>query len=160
MPIKKKSAVATKSVPKKTAKSPVKPPKTWLRSMVIIGAKFGLSLVFALAIFTIYLDAKVQRVFEGQRWQVPAQLYGQIETLTVGEPLKLSQLAKKLKLNGYHKVTKVYSPGQYAQSAHRIIIYRRAFTFPQTQQYAPPAAVEYTIDVFQILNYPQLLANH
>jgi len=108
--------------------------KTWLRWFTITLFKLSIALVFALLIFTIYLDAKVKKTFEGQRWQIPAQIYGQIETLKIGEKISLDTLGKSLQLNDYQKVTTVYAPGQYAQSTNRLIVYRRAFDFPQSAQ--------------------------
>jgi len=126
---------------KKTIKAP------WLRWLLISSAKLLFALTLTLALFTIYLDAKVQKTFEGQRWQVPAQIYGQIESLTIGEQVKLEQLAMSLKLNDYQKVVTVYAPGQYAQSTNRLIIYRRAFDFPQTRSVTSTGAVQLTINV-------------
>jgi len=121
-------------------------PKTWLRRLIITSAKLALALISALAIFTIYLDAKVQKTFEGQRWQVPAQIYGQIEHLQLGEQVKLGQIGEALRLNGYLKVTKVHAPGQYAQSANRLIIYRRAFLFPHSNNVSSTSATQLTIN--------------
>jgi len=138
--------MSAKKINKKTNTSDVQQPRTWLRRITITCIKLAIVLFFILVILTIYLDAKVQQTFEGQRWQVPAQIYGQLETLTIGEPLNLIHLSKSLKLNGYEKVRKVSSSGQYAQSANRIIIYRRSFVFPQTKIVNSTRAVELTID--------------
>ena len=137
----------TKKHTEKSPKKDLKPSKTWLRRLVITTGKLIVVLIFVLAIFTIYLNAKVQQTFEGQRWQVPAQIYGQIEQLTVGEPLNLNHLGKSLKLNGYQRVNTVMASGQYAQSANRIIIYRRPFSFPQTMTVVSTDAIKLTIDV-------------
>ena len=120
---------------------------TWLRRMVKISFKIAIVLFFTLVIFTIYLDAKVQKTFEGQRWQVPAQVYGQIERLTIGDQLNLKQLGKSLKLNGYEKVRTVSASGEFAQSDTRMIIYRRPFAFPQTQRVNSVEAMAITIDI-------------
>ena len=140
--------MSTKKKNTETAQSHnVNKPRTWFRSIIITGVKLAIALAFVLGLFVIYLDAKVQKIFEGQRWQVPAQIYGQIETLKVGDPLKLSSLAKSLKLNGYKRVTKVYASGQYAQSASRMIIYRRPFVFPQSETVTSTDETELTIDI-------------
>ncbi len=147
MSTKKTSKKSEKPVKNKQGMRDPKQSKTWLRRMTITGAKLAVALVFVLAIFTIYLDAKVQQTFEGQRWQVPAQIYGQIESLKIGEPLKLEYLGKSLKLNGYQKVTTVFASGQYAQSANRMIIYRRPFAFPQTEMVSTTEATQLTINI-------------
>ena len=147
MSTQKKAKKPEKSVQKKLGQSDLKQSKTWLRRITITGAKLAISLFFVLAIFTIYLDAKVQETFEGQRWQIPAQIYGQIESLKIGEPLKLDHLGRSLKLNDYQKVTTVYDSGQYAQSANRMIIYRRPFAFPQTKAVSSTGATQLTINI-------------
>ena len=125
---------------------------TWPRRMAITAVKLLVALIFVLALFSIYLDAKVQKIFEGQRWQVPAQIYGQIEHLKIGEQVKLERLGESLKLNGYQKVTTVNAPGQFAQSANKLIIYRRAFDFPQasdvtSSNVTSTGAVQLTINI-------------
>jgi len=134
---------------KKQKKSSSKQSKTGLRKIALISAKFVFTLFFVLAIFSIYLDAKVQQTFEGQRWLVPAQIYGQIESLAIGDQIKLKDLAKSLKLNDYQKVTTVYASGQYALSANRLIIYRRAFDFPQVENMPSTEAIQLTINVLE-----------
>ena len=120
--------------------------QSWLRWFFISSAKLLFALAFVLAIFTIYLDAKVQKTFEGQRWQVPAQIYGQIEWLHLGESKNVTQLAKLLKLNGYQKVFTANSPGQFAQSTKRLVIYRRAFDFPNNKVGESNDAVKLSIE--------------
>ncbi len=137
------------SIKHKTKKS-VSSNKTWLPWLVVSGAKLAFALSFVLVILIIYLDAKVQKTFEGQRWQVPAQIYGQIESFHLGDVVKVNLITKSLIINGYSKVTSVHSPGQFAQSAHRLVIYRRAFSFPNAEpdinRESSTAAVRLTID--------------
>jgi penicillin-binding protein 1B len=138
-------------MPKKHhTKKSVSSNKPWLRWLLVTGAKLAFALGCTLAVFVIYLDAKVQKTFEGQRWQLPAQIYGQIESFQLDDIIDVKLITKSLKINGYRKVTSVNLPGQFAQSAHRLIIYRRAFAFPDVEldasQYASTAAVRVTID--------------
>ena len=143
-----KTAKVNKST--KAAKSTAKGiKKSWGRWLLITSAKLLFSLAFALAIFTIYLDAKVQKVFEGQRWQVPAQIYGQIKQFTIGDNIEVNHVTQALRLNGYKKVQFIKSPGQYAQSASRLVIFRRAFDFPQLDENTVEnvTATQLTIDI-------------
>lgn len=133
MTTKHKKSKAIKAAPKENKQKNMQS-QTWLRWLTITSFKLFIAFFFTLAIFTIYLDAKVKKTFEGQRWQIPAQIYGQIENLKIGEQIKFKHLVKSLQLNGYQKVTTVYAPGQYAQSINRLIIFRRAFDFPQAAQ--------------------------
>jgi penicillin-binding protein 1B len=127
------------------------PSKPWLRWFFFTGIKLAIALSFALAIFVIYLDAKVQKTFEGQRWQVPAQIYGKIESLHIGDSINVKHITESLKINNYSKVTSVTLPGQFAQSASRLIIYRRGFSFPTTFEHdaaegSSEESVKLTID--------------
>ncbi len=121
-------------------------PKSWLNWFFMSSTKLLIALIFAIALFTIYLDAKVQKTFEGQRWQVPAQIYGQIETLRLGDSKNIIQLSKTLKLNNYQKVAITHAPGQFALSSKRLIIYRRAFDFPNARAGESNAAVKLIIE--------------
>ena len=127
------------------------PSKPWLRWFFFTGIKLAIALSFALAIFVIYLDAKVQKTFEGQRWQVPAQIYGKIESLHIGDSINVKHITESLKINNYSKVTSVTLPGQFAQSSSRLIIYRRGFSFPTTFEHdaaegSSEESVKLTID--------------
>jgi len=104
--------------------------QTWLRWSLITLAKLSFAGACALGLFVIYLDAKVQQTFEGQRWQVPVQVYGQVQTLTIGEQIDLDVIAHSLRLNSYKKVSKLKAIKQYAQSAQRLVIFQDDFDFP------------------------------
>jgi len=125
---KKENKNQTTTKQKVTRQTPSK--ETWLRWSLITLAKFSFSLFCALGLFVIYLDAKVKQTFEGQRWQVPVQVYGQVQTLKVGDQLDLDSLVHSLQLNGYKKVTKVSAAKQYAKSSTRLIIFQGDFDLP------------------------------
>ncbi|MGB1263301.1 MAG: penicillin-binding protein 1B [Cognaticolwellia sp.] len=93
------------------------------------GLKMTLLVVCALFLYSIYLDSKVRNKFEGQRWQVPVQVYGALEQYNVGGKLTLANLKQSLIANRYKKVAYVQRPGEFALSKNRAIIYRRAFDF-------------------------------
>jgi len=144
MPIKKPTKA--KSSPQKTASSPADKnkeaksakSKNWQRWLLTTFLKLSLVIIAFLAAYTLYLDSKVMRKFEGQRWQVPVQVYGQIESFKPGQSINLNALKKSLRFIGYNKVTSVARPGEFAMSASRLIIQRRAFDFgsgiePSTQ---------------------------
>ncbi|TYK67351.1 penicillin-binding protein 1B [Colwellia echini] len=114
---------------------------TLLRKIAIILGKLTIAGIFTLVIFSIYLDAKVRKTFEGQRWQVPVQVYGQLQTLQLGEPLNLVEIAEKLSLNGYQKVNFVTRTGQFAQSAEKINIFQRPFEFMDSSHLAQQLSI-------------------
>ena len=139
----KKKAPAAKAKAKKSAvKSDVKRPSK-LRWCLMTAIKLFFVMVCAIAIYVIYLDGKVRNTFEGQRWQIPVQVFGQIEELSAGAPLNLSQLRQSLDYGGYRKVAHPKRPGEFAMSSQRIIIYRNGFDFG----FGPEAPVELTINV-------------
>jgi len=100
-----------------------------LRRFAFFSLKLLLIFIVILAFYTLYLDSKVVNKFEGQRWQVPVQVFGKIDEFHLGSDINLTHLKESLLLTGYKRVNKVNLPGQFALSKKRIIIYRRAFDF-------------------------------
>ena len=117
--------------------------KRMLRWSFWLFLKISFLAVFVLFLYSIYLDGKVRDKFEGQRWQVPVQVFGAIEKYTVGSKLTLTNLRESLSANRYKKVTHVERPGEFALSKSRAIIYRRAFDFGAGVE----APAKLTIDV-------------
>ena len=117
--------------------------KSFGRWILTTGFKLTLLLLCFLVIYVIYLDAKVREKFEGQRWQVPVQVFSRAELLRAGEPLSLAYLAKSLTRSGYQKVNKVWRPGQFALSSSRIIIFQPEFSY-RDQEFT---AARLTIDI-------------
>jgi penicillin-binding protein 1B len=104
--------------------------------------KLAIAGSFTLFIVLIYLDAKVKNTFEGERWQVPVQVYGKVDSFSVGDKVNLKHIAEDLKLKGYNKVAKVIKPGQFAQSEQRLIIFQRAFDFSEGFISAKPLTID------------------
>ncbi|MGB0937032.1 MAG: penicillin-binding protein 1B [Colwellia sp.] len=167
---KNKKASTTKT---KTSKNMKVASRSWLRYLLITSAKLAFAVFCLLAIFTIYLDAKVKRTFEGQRWQVPIQVYGQIPFYRVGEHINVDSLSQSLTFKGYQKVTFIEKPGQFSLSHNRIDIYRRDFEFAEKNDhsvnYAVKIVIEFTeqkiskilkdeLSVFQVKLEPALLS--
>lgn len=117
--------------------------KRALRWSLWFMVKMAVLAVFVLFLYSIYLDGKVRDKFEGQRWQVPVQVFGAIETYNVGSELTLTNLKQSLFANRYKKVTDVQRPGEFALSKSRAIIYRRAFDFGAGIE----AATKVTLDI-------------
>ncbi|MEW6981128.1 penicillin-binding protein 1B [Colwelliaceae bacterium 6471] len=100
-----------------------------LKRLLWFFCKLALVVLVILAFYTLYLDSKVRHTFEGQRWQVPVQVFSQIEQFDIGSPIHLANTKKSLLLAGYKKVARVNQPGEFAMSANRLILFRRAFDF-------------------------------
>jgi penicillin-binding protein 1B len=109
--------------------TPVNKKASVLRQMTITLGKLIIAMVFTLGIFLIYLDAKVRKTFEGQRWHVPVQVYGQIPQLNLGENESLEEIAQSLIINGYTKVNFVTKIGQFSKTGERLNVFRRPFDF-------------------------------
>ena len=114
------------SIPEETKVSKIKRLSRW--GAITLG-KVLFILVFVLLIYGIYLDGKVRNKFEGQRWEVPIQVYGKAEQFKRSQQIDLAVLASSLQFSGYKRVSKVSEAGEYAMSASRLVIYRRAFSF-------------------------------
>ncbi|HCM46682.1 MAG TPA: penicillin-binding protein 1B, partial [Colwellia sp.] len=143
--------------------------KSIIRKVVITLGKLLISGLFTLGIFCIYLDAKVRRTFEGQRWQVPVQVYGQLQILQLGEQANLEEIVQTLKINNYQEVKFVTRAGQFAQSAEYLNIFQRAFDFTDGSNNPQQLSIEVVSDIIvaltmdkqqvaQIILEPQLLA--
>ena len=117
--------------------------------------KLFIVMVLTLVVYSIYLDGKVRHKFEGQKWEVPVQVFGTAETLSVSQPINLKVLAQTLNFSRYKRVKTVTEPGQYALSASRIIIYRRTFNYIIGMQIAN----KITIDVQNNKIFKIVIAN-
>lgn len=136
----KSTSKATKADKKTPPASKVKRLLRWSFFFLI---KVSALMLCVLFVYSIYLDSKVRDKFEGQRWQIPVQVFGKIAHYQVGSKLQLTQLRQTLMANRYHRVNKVQRPGEFALSKKRIVIYQRAFDFGEGVE----PATKLTIDV-------------
>ena len=113
---------------KKTEKKPNRTRISWRKFFIFIGKTF-ITLFALLAAYTLYLDSKVVNKFEGQRWQIPVQVFGKVERFQQGDAINLTHLKKSLLLNNYQQVVSPKQSGEFAQSKNRLIVYRRPFDF-------------------------------
>jgi penicillin-binding protein 1B len=102
---------------------------SWLRRSWHTLLKILITLIFVLGFYGVYLDSKVKDKFEGQRWNIPVQVYGKVEKFSVGDAVTFTELIKYLELTGYHKKKKTVSPGDFSLSSNKLIIFRKAFDF-------------------------------
>ncbi|MFT5162848.1 MAG: penicillin-binding protein 1B [Alteromonadaceae bacterium] len=139
-PAAKKTAKASaKTAPKSAAKvslvqrikNKIKQGLWWLLKTT---AKLTLALSIGLCIYLIYLDAKVTRKFEGQKWQIPAQIYAQPLTLDKNLSITQQQLIEELKALNYRKVSVLNGPGEFLLVKNQLSLVRRAFGFPRNNQ--------------------------
>ncbi|WP_057832535.1 penicillin-binding protein 1B [Colwellia sp. TT2012] len=117
--------------------------------------KLMIALIFTLGIFSIYLDAKIRKTFEGQRWHVPVQVYGQLQQLQLGERANLAELAESLIINGYNKVNYVTRVGQFSLSTKQLVIFQRPFDFVDSVNHGQQLMVEVVSDIVVALSVDQ-----
>lgn len=114
---------------KNETKKNTTPRASWIRRSWHTIVKLLITSIFVLGFYGVYLDSKVKDKFEGQRWNIPVQVYGKIEKFSVGDEVTFTELMRYLALTGYHKKKKMISPGDYSLSSNKLIIYRKAFDF-------------------------------
>jgi len=114
-----------KSAPQviKTQNSP------FLKGLLILGFKILIVMFFLFSFYAVYLDSKVQNKFEGQRWNIPVQVFGKVEQISIGNKIKLADLTKMLLLTGYQKTHLVLNAGEFSISSEKLVLFRRSFDF-------------------------------
>ena len=129
-----KKAITTKTnkPKKKPTKAPLKGKDThnkmgnWL---IVTMMKVAFIFIIVIGFYSLYLDGKVRNTFEGQRWEIPAQVYASISTVNIAEKVDLTKLVNELSLLSYQRVKKISAPGQYSLSGSRLAVFRRQFDF-------------------------------
>ncbi|WP_371376568.1 penicillin-binding protein 1B [Thalassotalea aquiviva] len=91
--------------------------------------KLSIIFVVTFALYSIYLDGKVRRTFEGQRWEIPAQIYSKVRVLTPNQAIKYPRIEYELEQVGYQRVKRVEQPGEFSRNNNRLTVYRRPFDF-------------------------------
>ena len=114
---------------KNETKKNTTPRASWIRRSWHTIVKLLITLIFVLGFYGVYLDSKVKGKFEGQRWNIPVQVYGKVEKFSVGDEITFTELMRYLELTGYHKKKKTISPGEFSLSSSKLSIYRKAFDF-------------------------------
>ena len=99
----------------------------------------------------IYFDKKIERRLSGATWTLPAALYARPLNLEVGMALAQSALITELKLLNYRPVTSVEDAGQFSVVDNHVLIYRRAFEFPDRAE--SPALVMVNFDEQRDIEY-------
>ena len=117
---------ARKSAAKEAASSAKRP---FLKTLFSIFWKLSLATFIAVALYFIYLDAKITRQFEGNKWQLPAQVYARSMTFFPGQFLSEQEVLWELKRLNYTAVNRLSRTGQYIKAANSIKIFRRDFEF-------------------------------
>lgn len=130
-----KSTKTTKTNKKRSAKK-VKKKTLWRRLWSFL---FKVFLVFAAVaiIYGIYLDQQIKERIDGNVWELPAAVYGQIIDLEPDSEYSLSDVVTMLVGAQYRQQdTKATRPGEFIVTNDTVQIYRRPFTFPDGEEKA------------------------
>ena len=84
--------------------------------------------------YLVYLDAHVKKRFEGNKWQVPVQVYARPLALILEQEIDIKEVKDELHLLGYRRVANAENTGEFSQYADKIRVKRRAFHFPDNDE--------------------------
>lgn len=129
---------STKSTKKKPTQKVKKNKKRslWRRFLSLL---FKLFLVFVAVtvMYGIYLDQQIKERIDGNVWELPAAVYGQIIDLEPESEYSLSDVVTLLIGAQYRQQdTQATRPGEFIVSNDAVEIYRRPFTFPDGEEQA------------------------
>ncbi len=97
--------------------------------LLVTAIKLSIIFVVTIGLYSIYLDGKVRQTFEGQRWQIPAQVYANVPVISISQTIDFTKIEKQLEHLNYQRVARVTSAGEYTRKSSKLIIYRREFDF-------------------------------
>lgn len=93
------------------------------------------SLIIALVVISVLasraltrLDSRIQQVFDGPKWSIPARVYARPLELYQGLQLSQQAVVDELTSLGYREKA-LSGPGQYKPASHRLNIQTRGFEF-------------------------------
>lgn len=118
-------------------------PGRWWRLVWQTSLKLALALVLGLGIYLIYLDSKITSTFSGQKWQIPAQIYGRSLTLYPGLFLTQANLVRELEQLQYRRSDQLTGPGQFNVRGGSVTIFRRGFVYLEGEVPAEQFSVEF-----------------
>ena len=79
------------------------------------------------------MDARIQEVFEGQKWSIAARVYARPLELYVGQQISQEDLIYELGLLGYRR-SEQFGPGHYDVLGDRFTVHTRGFRFPDGRE--------------------------
>lgn len=98
--------------------------------------KVSLVLIVIIGLYGIYLDQKIRERIDGNVWQLPVAVYGQIVNLEPDAAYSKNDIVSILKGAQYRQVKIPNRPGEFVVNNKSIAIYRRPFHFPDGEESA------------------------
>lgn len=96
--------------------------------------KIMLILFALIAIYGIYLDQQIKQRIDGNVWELPAAVYGQVVELEPDSGLSQKEVISVLDSSQYRQVLKAVRPGEFVVNKDSIELYRRPFEYPDTKE--------------------------
>ena len=108
--------------------------------------KLMIVVVAFITFYAIYLDGKIRAKMDGKTWELPAEVYARIESISIDDNLTLEQVKTALLDNGYRQVSQIATPGDFKIEDDTLVMLRRAFTFPETPEAQRVLRLRFTQD--------------
>jgi penicillin-binding protein 1B len=108
-------------------KSVIFTPLKWIKRHFF---KLTFLVIICVVAYLVHLDTQIQPRFEGNKWQVPAQIYARPLTIDLKQEITIKEVVDELDLLGYRKQPQANEVGEYSRSATQLTIYRREFYYP------------------------------
>ncbi|TNH12811.1 penicillin-binding protein 1B, partial [Testudinibacter sp. TR-2022] len=115
---------------KNKSKSASAPKSFNRRNCLMFGLKVGFTALCCMAFYLIYLDGQIRSKMDGKLWQLPAEVYGNIQSVRRSDSDSLNQITSLLLDNGYRQTNLLGTPGDFKLENGSIVLIRRAFPFP------------------------------
>lgn len=132
--------------PKKTStrKSKKNKNRTLSRRLLLLLLKLLLVFIAVTIIYGVYLDQQIKERIDGNVWELPAAVYGQIIDLEPDSEYSLNDVVTMLVGAQYRQQdTKATRPGEFIVTNDSVEIYRRPFTFPNGEEQAFRARITF-----------------
>jgi len=150
----KQPKTKSKSKPKTKPKNETPNKKSFKQSFLSFVWSFfwksSIAFIALMFIAGIYFDKKIERKLDGSTWTLPAQVYARPLLLSSSTKLSKQALIAELRLLNYRPVLDVQASGQFAVKNQQVLIYKRAFNFPDRYESEQLIAVNFSGD--QILS--------
>ncbi|MGR6981652.1 penicillin-binding protein 1B [Testudinibacter sp. P27/CKL/0425] len=101
---------------------------------LMFGLKVGFTALCCLVFYLIYLDGQIRSKMDGKLWQLPAEVYGRIESVRQADRPSLNSIKAQLQDNGYRQTNLLGTPGDFKIENDSLVMIRRAFPFPDTPE--------------------------
>lgn len=130
-----------------STKSVIIAPFIWIKRHFF---KLTFLCIASLVAYLFYLDTQIQPRFEGNKWQVPAQIYARPLTVDLKQEITMKEVVDELALLGYRKQSTANEVGEYSRSGKQLTIYRREFYYPN--RLYPSQRIQITWEGTRVVN--------